>query len=228
MLAVKKELFMANAKKGLRLLSFSIILNIGWGIAYSILQGNSKNLSDALVKFLSYGILVTGVIAVVCYVIDLIGLHIAGKDNNHFHRASFLRIASLVLAVVCLILGAINVAKPETEKIIATITNVVNIFSAVAEVVVITSIVKGCKEISPRVKGLSNFVYGCFIIQLLITVILPFLVTYLVGADGKFSSSVGIAILALAVVYSIVAILYVIFYVILIFRATHNVGKARR
>ena len=63
---------MANAKKGLRLLSFSIILNIGWGIAYALLQSNTKSISEALVKFLSYGILITGIVSIICYVIDLI------------------------------------------------------------------------------------------------------------------------------------------------------------
>lgn len=214
---------MANAKKGLRLLSFSIILNIGWSIAYAMLQSRSQDLGEAIIKFLSYGVLVTGVVSLICYVIDLVGLHIAGKDNKHFHRASFLKIASLVLAGVCLILGAVMIVNPGSRNTINTITSVINIFTAVAEVVVLTSIIKGCKEISPRVRGNANFVYVCFIIELAITIALSFMANTENPSEGLL-----LTIGALAIVFAIAAILYAVFYIILIFRTTKNVGKARK
>ncbi|MCQ2795562.1 MAG: hypothetical protein MJ214_05110 [Bacilli bacterium] len=214
---------MANAKKGLRLLSFSIILNIGWSIAYAMLQSRSQDLGEAIIKFLSYGVLVTGVVLLICYVIDLVGLHIAGKDNKHFHRASFLKIASLVLAGVCLILGAVIIVNPGSRNTINTITSVINIFTAVAEVVVLTSIIKGCKEISPRVRGNANFVYVCFIIELAITIALSFMANTENPSEGLL-----LTIGALAIVFAIAAILYAVFYIILIFRTTKNVGKARK
>lgn len=217
---------MSNAKKGLRLLSFSIILNIGWSVIYAILGGiaANPNAAQSLVKFIGYGTLITAIVLVLCYLIDLYGLHTAGKDNAHFHRASFLKIASLVLAVVCLILGIVVVAKPSSAGTIDTITNVISIFTSVAEVVVLFCVVKGCKEISPRVKGQANFVLVCFVIQVVCMIVLSFLATKAVAEQSE--GTVG-AVGILAIIFALAAILYAINYVILIFRATANVGKSR-
>lgn len=214
---------MVNAKKGLRLLSFSIILNIGWSIAYSILSGFATKDMESLLNFLSYGTLITSIVLVVCYLVDLYGLHTAGKDNDHFHRASFLKILSLVLAIVCMILGIVVATNPSTAQTISTITNIVSVFTAVAEVIVLFCIVKGCKEISPRVKGQANFVLVCFIVQVACMIALTFMASKvdLSNPDGGLISAVG----AISVIFAIAALLYVISYIILIFRATANVGK---
>lgn len=218
---------MSNAKKGLRLLSFSIILNIAWGVIYRLLQGNSQNLSEFLSNILLYGILITGAVSLVCYIIDLIGLHIAGKDNKQFHRASFLKIISLVLAFVCFILGTIAIAKPETYETMQTANNVISIFTSVSEVVVLLSIIKGCKIISPRVKGQANFVFVCYVIQVACMIGLSFLASMVLGYDHPNKTAL-VGILILAVIFAVAALLYAIFYIILIFRATANVGKARK
>lgn len=217
---------MSNAKKGLRLLSFSIILNIAWGVIYRLLIGNSQNLPDLVVKFLSYGVIITSVVSLICYIIDLIGLHIAGKDNKQFHRASFLKIISLVLAFVCFILGVVAFTNESAAKGIQTASNVINIFTSVSEVVVLLSVIKGCKVISPRVKGNANFVFVCYVIQVACMIGLSFLATE--AFYGKGSNATLVGILVLAIIFAITAILYAIFYILLIFRATANVGKARR
>lgn len=218
---------MSNAKKGLRLLSLSIILNITWGVIYRLLIGNSQNLSDVIVKFLSYGVIITSVVALICYVIDLVGLHIAGKDNKQFHRASFLKIISLVLAFVCFILGVIAFTNESAAKGIQTASNVINIFTSIAEVVVLLSIIKGCKVISPRVRGQANFVFVCYVIQVACMIGLSFLATEALSYDHPGQTAL-VGILVLAVIFAIAALLYAIFYIILIFRATANVGKARK
>ncbi|MCQ2794509.1 MAG: hypothetical protein MJ207_04105 [Bacilli bacterium] len=216
---------MKYAKKGLRLLSFSIILNIGWSVAYAILSGFVKEDMEGLIKFLSYGTLITAAVLVVCYIIDLCGLHIAGKGNHKFHQASFLKIASLVLAIVCLILGIVVATNPNAPAVIATIINVINIFTSVAEVVVLLCIISGCKEISPRVKGQANFVLVCFIIQVVAMIVLSFLAEK-INLDDPEDKLIP-AVAAISIVFSFAAILYAINYVILIFRTTANVGKPR-
>lgn len=218
MVAVLKEQIMANAKTGLRLLSFSIFVTITWVIVGSIIQMVQNGTSGTSTIDIT---LISACVSVGCYIIELIGLHIAGKDNKYFRFASFLKISSLVLAIVCVILSAISKNMIDSAKAtIVTINNVVNIVISVADVVALLSIVKGCKEISPRVKGQANVVLTCFILMAISTIVLSFI---------NINNNAGLAILALLLIILmlIASVVYAICYIILIFRTTANVGKSR-
>ena len=212
---------MQHAKTGLKLLSFSLFVTIGWAIATFII-GIISAIPDSKINIDTA--LVASCISVVCYVIELIGLHIAGKDSKYFHRASFLKIASLVLAIVCVILGAVSKnMSADAQQVIVTIFNVVNIIIAVADVIALISVVKGCKEIAPRVKGQANLILVCFIIMALASIVVSFLdASKVEGNDGLV-----IFVLLLALAASIASLIYAINYIILIFRTTKQVGKPR-
>lgn len=214
---------MNNAKKGLRLLSLSIILNIIWSIIAAILPGvvGPDSSSEAVAWIIANILLITAIVSLVCYVIDLIGLHIAGKDNARFHLASKLKFITIGLAVVCIILGAVALANPSAAQGLATANSVINIIASVAEVVVLLSIIKGCKEIAPRVSGLSNVVLVTFTLMLLLTIIMSFLMAGSTSIEDPKIIAAGI----FGIIVAIDALVYAICYIILIFRTTANVGK---
>lgn len=227
---------MKNAKKGLRLLSFSIILNITWAITYSILNSVAYNAGGDIIKniltFLSYGVLITSIVSLICFFIDLYALRCAGKDNKHFHRASFLKILSIICGFVCFILSIVIVANVFDSSKTALVNSLelanssMTIFVSIAEVVVLSSVIKGCKEISPRVKGLSIFVYICFIGQLVLAITSSFLVNKLIS-QPNFDTFKTI-IFVLGIIYPILATTYTVSFVLLIFRTTANIGKERK
>ena len=82
---------MADAKRGLRLLSFSIILQIAWGIFSAYCPSFIPDTSSFRICLP----LITQAILIVCYLVDFAGLRIAGHSNNHFKSAWKLRIISL-------------------------------------------------------------------------------------------------------------------------------------
>lgn len=212
---------MQHAKTGLRLLSISIFVTIAWSIAsfiIGLIQGlpNSKVTIDT--------VLISSCISVGCYVFELIGLYIAGKDNTHFRRASFLKIASLLLAITCVILGAISQNMSESAKqTFGIVSNVINIVVSVADVIALISVVKGCKEIAPKVSGQANLILACFIIMATAIIAVSFM------SVANVKDNVGLTILALllALAAAVASIIYAINYIILIFRTAKNVGKSR-
>ena len=213
---------MQHAKKGLKLLSFSLFVTIAWAIASTIINFIT-GLPDS--KVVIDTALIANCIAAACYLIELIGLHIAGKDSKYFHRASFLKIASLVLAITCIVLGAVSKnMSPDAQKTIVTVGNVINIIIAVANVIALISVVKGCKEIAPRVKGQANLILVCFIIMALATIVASFLDVSKV--EGNTGLAIGVLLLALAA--AIASIIYAINYIILIFRTAKQIGKPRK
>ncbi|MCQ2796412.1 MAG: hypothetical protein MJ213_03805 [Bacilli bacterium] len=212
---------MKNAKTGLRLLSFSIFVTIAWSFAAFII-GIIQGLPDSKVTI--DVTLIASCISVGCYLIELIGLHVAGKDNTHFHRASFLKIGSLLLAVVCIVLAAVSQnMNNDAKQTIGIVTNVINIVISVADVIALISIVKGCKEIAPRVKGQANLILACFIIMAVATIVISFM------SVANVKDNIGLTILALllSIAAVVAAVIYAINYIILIFRTTKNIGKSR-
>lgn len=209
---------MKNAKTGLRMLSASIIIGAAWLVILFILILAVKDFNAAVV-----GALITGIVNLVCYIIELIGLFKAGKDNERFHLAGKLKIFNIVLAVISIILAAVaNAVSTNTAAVNAlsiTIT-VISTISLLFEVIVLVNIVKGSKEISPRVTGLANFVLITFLIQVVFTVL-----TYVFQAIGNetMNNIAG----AFSVIALIAVIVFAICYLVLIFRATANVGKKR-
>lgn len=218
---------MYDAKRGLRLLSFSIILNIGWSIAAAFLSGSVSDNFKIYMPVITLGILL------VCYLVDFAGLHLAGHDNDHFRSAWKLKIITLVMTLAAIIFAIVVAVKqdPEMQKTLSTFTMIIDIFALVAEVLVLIFVIKGCREISPRVQGLSKFVGGLFILQTLLVIAMEVL-SYIIVKEGISTGDVEnpviIATTAIAIVFSIFALLFLVLYILLIFRTTANVGKARR
>lgn len=218
---------MTDAKRGLRLLSFSIILQIAWGIfsAYcpSFIPDDSS--------FRIFLPLITQAILIVCYLIDFAGLRIAGHNNNHFKSAWRLRIISLLLAVIAIAFAIVVVIKQDAalRKNLAIYEMIVDIVSAVNSVLVLLFVIKGCREISPRVAGLSKFVGGVFTFQTLLVIGMEVLSYFILKEDlSGINHPVIITEVILAVLFSICAIIFTVFYILLILRTTANVGKARK
>lgn len=209
---------MQHAKTGLRLLAFSIFATIAWVVVGSIIQviqGATSSSSTIDITFIS------SCVAAGCYVIELIGLYIAGKDNAHFRFASFLKILSLLLAITCIILGAVSQnMSADAKNTIGIVGNVVNIVISVADVIALIAIVKGCKEIAPRVKGQANLILVCFVIMAASTIALSFI---------KVDNNTGLLVLSILLIIAVLvaSVIYAINYIILIFRTAKNVGKSR-
>lgn len=223
----KRSFLMYDAKRGLRLLSFSIILNIAWSIAVSFLFENGSENFKTYIPVITLGILL------VCYLVDFAGLHLAGHDNDHFRSAWKLKIITLVLTLAAIVFALIVAIKkdPDMQKTLSTFTMIVHIFALVAEVLVLIFVIKGCREISPRVQGLSKFVGGLFVLQTLLIIALEVLSYVIIKNDiptGDVENPIIIASLALAITFSVFALLFLVLYILLIFRTTTNVGKTRR
>ena len=94
---------MVDAKKGLRLLSFSIILQIAWGIFAAYCPGLVPDDS----AFRTYLPIITQCIVLLCYLVDFAGLRLAGHGSDHFHKAWKLKIVSLLLVLAAIIFAMV-------------------------------------------------------------------------------------------------------------------------
>lgn len=219
---------MADAKRGLRLLSFSIILQIAWGIFSAYCPSFISETSN----FRIFLPLITQAILIVCYLVDFAGLRIAGHSNNHFKSAWKLRIISLLLAVIAIAFAIVVVIKQDDDalrKNLAVYEMIVDIISAINSVLVLLFVIKGCREISPRVAGLSKFVGGLFTFQTLLVIGMEVLSYFILKEDlSGINHPVIITEVIFAVIFSICAVIFTILYILLIFRTTTNVGKARK
>lgn len=205
---------MQNAKTGLKMLSFSIILNLIWIIVNTILTPILTSANATLIT-------ITSVVSLVCYVIELIALFKAGKDNARFKKAARIKIFNIVVAVLSIVFSAVGTALIKNETIagiVAIVLLILLVISFILEFVALFSIIKGCREIAPRVSGNSRLVSFFFVVYIIFSI-----VTSIVGAFPV----VAVVSIVFGVISSVAAILFSIFYLLLIFRTTHNVGKAK-
>lgn len=219
---------MNNAKKGLRLLSLSIILVMAWGIVNALIP--SFVAGDSPIR--TYLPLITQSILLVCFVVEFIGLEVAGRDNHNLKTAWKLKIISLALVFVAFILAIVAAANPnnaDLRKNVAVFEMIIDILAAVSSVLVLFFVTKGCNDIAPRVHGLAKFTKGSFILLTALIIAME-IITYIILKTGneEANNPAVICLMVSAILFTITAIVFAVSYVLLILRTTANVGKSRR
>lgn len=219
----QRESTMKNARKGLRLISFSIIINIAWSIASIFIK---ESVSKSFSMYLQ---IIAFVILLICHLVYYGGLRLAGRDNDEFRFACKLKLISLLLTIVNITFAivVVMIKNSTLEHVFIVFAMITNIVIQMSELFILLYVIKGCREISPRVLGLSKFVGGLFIAQTILIITLQVLSFVISKLNDNPSGSLLFITVIIAFVFSLVAILFAIFYVLLIFRATATVGKRR-
>ncbi|MCQ2794520.1 MAG: hypothetical protein MJ207_04160 [Bacilli bacterium] len=234
---------MQNAKKGLKLMTISIIVMMVYTVAYSILLSIAVS-ADELTKLLNtifeifwtYGILGAAVVQVITFAIAMIGLKIAGRDNERFLKARKAKIFSLILAFVgvvagiACVVGSIIGNSGKASDIIQYVvvggyllSAVSNILLVITEIIVFRSIAKGCREIAPTVGGISTAAFVSYILSLIFNIVLP-IFPILLGIGENYDLMQKL-ISVVGYLESVASTAYSVLYIVLIFVTTHNIKK---
>lgn len=235
---------MQNAKKGLKLMTISIIIMMVYTVIYSILMSltASDKLSPELLErlfmfFVTFGILGSALIQVITYVIAMVGLKIAGKDNECFKKARKAKLFSLILSAIGVVAGIVCVLaflfsnqEGDAGKILAIlgegsffVSAGTNVLMIVTEVIAFHSITKGCREIAPTVGGISIATYAFYIIALVLNVILP---VFPLAMNMLQASGIGTKLITVVgYVETLASTAYSVLYIVLIFVTTGNIKK---
>ena len=208
---------MRNAKNGLRLICLSIIVSLMWAII-SVIVPLVNNTSD----FTKNMATITSGVSIGCGALELFGLFIAGRDNAYFRASAKLKVSAILLVFVSFMLSISKHLLAGNEfvvKILSISLLSVSFVSLLIDVIVLNYILKGCRQISPRVRKLSIFVELCFVVSIIAEGLTGIL--NIVAPTSKFLTALAIILLISLLVFSV-------FYVILIFRTTKNVRKPRK
>lgn len=140
-----------NAAKGLKQVFAAQFLAIFGGISCGLVLTTAFNNSGVAKGIFA---LVGTLLIVVALIVELVGLHKAGKDNINFNHAFTLALTTLFIEILVSILAAIwpNVFSTEV------VTRVLGIITAILEIVGIYCVYKGIAELADARKeaGLAN------------------------------------------------------------------------
>ena len=136
-----------NAYKGVKKLYIAeilalvaAVLSIVAAIMTALLNANPDLPLKGAIIGIGFGVLA---LALVCFILQIVGLYQAGKDEGSFRLAFFIVIFNIVLTLVSSIIGSINSGA-------AIASNVMQMISDIASVVVIFFILSGLGVLANR------------------------------------------------------------------------------
>lgn len=221
---------MLNAKKGLELLTISIVLQIVFIAVIAILVAVSETVGlpdDILAQMTT----TSSAVALSCFVVEVIGVNRAGEDSRRFRSAGKLAIAHLILEVLIFILEIVANATANIKMVAFTMSiliMVLTIATAIILTLILFKVIKGCSDMSRRAMKISKVVIGTFIPTLVLIVayvVFEGVVSYLEIHQSQIANIISIVILVLALV---TAVAFLITFIIMIFRTVRNVNFVKK
>lgn len=214
-----------NAFHGVKKLFTSEILNLIGGLCallaavFAVIATNSANAGSGAgtaaggigaVIFLA----AAGVLPIIGYIMKLVGLNQAGKDEARFKQAFIVSLIALILTAVSAILAATNAGG-------GVVDNIIKIFVEIANIAIVILVISGVQNLAVRCSNEGMLSFGSKIKIMIIIIYVLALIANLVIVI--FGTSTGAAVTAgtfgiIAAILDIVA--YIIFLVYL--------GKAKK
>ena len=148
------------------------------------------------------------VLPIVGYIMNLVGLHQAGKDEDGFGTAFIVSIFALIIAVIAGIFTGFNLFSPIAD-------NIATVIQRICEIVVFVLVVGGVASLAARLGkenmiGNANAVLTIYIVCWVIA-ILASLVDVIFGINATTATITSIASIVVAVFLIIGYIVYLVF-----------------
>ena len=148
------------------------------------------------------------VLPIIGYIMNLVGLHQAGEDEDGFKKAFIVAIFALVIAVIAGILSMYNIAGPVVD-------NIVTVIQRICEIIVFVLVVGGVASLAARL-GKENMIGNAKMVLTIFIVcwgisILASLVDVIFGINDTTAIITSIASIVVAVFSIIGYIVYLVF-----------------
>ena len=171
------------------------------GIVVSGLYAAQNNSVNALIAGLGVAV---GVITIIAFILNLLGLIDAKKDEGRFGTALFIMIAAIVLS-------CISVAFAENE----TVTNVFKQLTNICEVLVTFYVISGIITLAKKLNDEEMAAKGKRIITMVVAawalaIIAGLVASFIKGSDAALAVS-AVLLLISAIVGTLAVILYVLY-----------------
>lgn len=163
------------------------------------------------------------VISLIALAMSLVGIIKLRKANDRFKRSFKFLIASIILAILAIIFGAIGASGGADGIFWAiVVASVLNWIKAINNIIIINNIVFGCRELVIKEKGDANFgkhsvkIYGLCVLVAIVLAILIY-IPAIGNNDG--------ASYALSTISSVCSIIASVIYIITLGRTVHRLKK---
>ena len=211
-----------NAYKGVKKLFTSQILSLIATIVFFVVAilrlfsigaadvDESVSLTLALIALIIGAI--AGIIAVISYIFQIIGLKQAGNDDRNFYTAFVFAIIALVLTIVATILSSLNVANGFGDEI-------ADVFNRFADIVIVAFVINGIKTLAEKLNQtkMAQKAKSLGIVQIVILalVVIAEVISLFTGDAASTISAI------LALIAAILMIIFSIMYLVIL-------GKAKK
>lgn len=202
-----KKVFTAELLKligGVCLLIASILGVLTAGVAADGATVGAGVSGAGTIIFMAAGL----VLPIVGYIMNLVGLHQAGKDEDGFRTAFIVSIFALIIAVIAGIFTGFNIATGVAD-------NIATVIQRICEIIVFVMVVGGVASLAARLGkenmiGNAKTVLTIFIVCWVIN-ILASLVDLIFGVNDTTATITGIASIVVAVFSIIGYVVYLVF-----------------
>ena len=170
--------------------------------AVGIQETSSEAVATGSLVALSGVTIVMGVLSVITFIINLVGLSQAAKDNGNFKTAFILTIVGLVLAIIN---AAVNGNNSGSGSIFETVSNVINVLIVIFVINGIVALAANLNDEKLQKKGKT--LLTVITIVMVIALVLKIVGTFVSG------NAVNGAAITFAVIGVVAAVLYIVAYI---------------
>ena len=109
-------------------------------------------------------LIAAGIIYIISYIMSLVGLYQAGKDEGNFKTAFYIMIFTLILAVITGVINAVSSGNGIAD-------NITTAFSEVARIIVFVLVIQGVSVLADKLKDSEVYALGS---KILIVVVIMY------------------------------------------------------
>lgn len=209
------------AHKGMKKYFIGELLAILAGVLVAVAAILVVKPSDVLVATAGYMTIASGVLLVVGFVIQMVGLWQGGNDEGHFRTAFWIIIFSIVITITSTILS--SVAK-NWDKLSLT-TSLLDIFTSVSQIFVFILVLGGIMNLASSLgredmERRGRFIMWVIVILFVVGIVLTVIPTFLGNGEG-----VQKAIAIISVISSFVTLVTYVIYVLYLGAAVRMLRK---
>ena len=181
-------------------------------IASAIIAAAVPNPNEVVVGALAAVLGVSGIIALVALIFQLIGLGQAGKDSGYMRFAFWVIILSIILTITTTILGVFIKDNP----VVTSVSNVLDTVSKVISAVVLVFVIFGISVLADqlndeRMVNKGRLLINLIIILFIITIGLNIVASFIRNPADWWTTFVAVFAIIAAVLELVIYILYLLY-----------------
>ena len=204
-----------NAYRGVKKIFLAEILMVIVAvctIVLAIVNSASPNPNEGVVIVLASILGVSGVIAIVALIFQLIGLGQAGKDSGYMRFAFWVVIIDLILTAVVTILGVFIKDNP----VVTSVSGVLKTIDKIASAVVLVFTIFGISILAEQLKdermvSRGKFLLNLIIVLFILTIGLNIVATFVTVAADWWVTLIAVFAIVAAVLELVIYIIYLVY-----------------